>query len=111
MGPVAYDKTIALCKRAGFEPQIVQDTPQWPTAIRLIGAGLGVTIAPACVAKLGTPGVVFRRVIPKDAFTEIALGRRDEPVMPTAEAFVKLARETFGSAKGVPEKNSEVKER
>src|SRR4051794_37858669 len=45
MGPVAYDRTMSLCERAGFHPQIVQDTPQWPTAIRLIGAGLGVSIA------------------------------------------------------------------
>ncbi len=95
MGPVAYDKTMHLCKRAGFEPQIVQDTPQWPTAIRLIAAGLGVSIAPACVAKLGVPGVVLRRIAAKDAFTEIALGRRDEPIRPTEEAFVKLAREAF----------------
>jgi DNA-binding transcriptional LysR family regulator len=99
MGPVAYDKTIHLCKRAGFEPQIVQDTPQWPTAIRLIAAGLGVSIAPACVAKLGVPGVVLRRIAAKDAFTEIALGRRDEPIRPTVEAFVKLAREAFARTK------------
>jgi DNA-binding transcriptional LysR family regulator len=99
MGPVAYDKTMHLCKRAGFEPQIVQDTPQWPTAIRLIAAGLGVSITPACVAKLGVPGVVFRRILAKDAFTEIALGRRDEPIRPTEEAFVRLAREAFGMKK------------
>ncbi len=96
MGPVAYDRTIQLCERHGFQPQIVQETPQWPTAIRLIAAGLGVSIAPACVAKLGIPGVVFRRIVAKDAYTEIGLGRRDEPVTPTAEAFVKLAQHQFG---------------
>jgi DNA-binding transcriptional LysR family regulator len=99
MGPVAYEKTMHLCQRAGFEPQIVQDTPQWPTAIRLIAAGLGVSITPACVAKLGVPGVVFRKIAAKDAFTEIALGRREEPMRPTAEAFVKLAKEAFESTK------------
>jgi DNA-binding transcriptional LysR family regulator len=95
VGPVAYDRTIRLCEQAGFSPEIVQEAPQWPTAIRLVAAGLGVSIAPACVAKLGTPGVVFRPIFAKDAFTEIALGRRDEPARPTMEAFVKLARETF----------------
>jgi DNA-binding transcriptional LysR family regulator len=98
MGPVAYDKTINLCKRYGFQPQIVQDTPQWPTALRLIGAGLGISIAPVCVSKIGTPGVVFRRLIAKDAFTEVALGRRDEPMIPTAAAFVGLAKEAFEGA-------------
>jgi DNA-binding transcriptional LysR family regulator len=55
--------TIGLCESHGFQPQIVQETPQWPTAIRLIAAGLGVSIAPACVAKLAIPGVVFRRIV------------------------------------------------
>ena len=100
MGPVAYDRTIGLCEQHGFQPQIVQETPQWPTAIRLIAAGLGVSIAPACVAKLAIPGVVFRPIVAKDAFTEIALGRRDEPITPTAEAFVRLARETFSKSEG-----------
>ncbi|HWR17892.1 MAG TPA: LysR substrate-binding domain-containing protein [Terriglobales bacterium] len=97
MGPVAYDRTMGVCERAGFRPQVVQEAPQWPTAIRLIGAGLGVSIAPACVAKLGTPGVVFRRIVAKDAFTEIALGRRDEPMTPTAEAFVGMAKVAFAA--------------
>ncbi len=95
VGPVAYDRTIDLCKRAGFTPEIVQEAPQWPTAIRLIAAGLGVSIAPACVAKLGVPGVAFKRINAKDAFTEIALGRRDEPIMPTAAAFLRLSQQTF----------------
>jgi DNA-binding transcriptional LysR family regulator len=98
-GPMAYDKTIALCQRAGFTPEIVQEAPQWPTAVRLVAAGLGISIAPACVAKLGVPGVVFRRITAKDSFTEIALGRRDEAIRPTEEAFVKLAREAFVSPK------------
>lgn len=95
VGPVAYDRTMSLCERAGFVPVTVQEVPQWTTAIRLVAAGLGYSIAPACVAKLGVPGVVFRRIVDKDAFTEIALGRRDEPLMATAEAFLKLARERF----------------
>jgi DNA-binding transcriptional LysR family regulator len=96
-GPMAYDKTIALCQRAGFTPEIVQEAPQWPTAVRLVAAGLGISIAPACVAKLGVPGVVFRRITAKNAFTEIALGRRDEPATPPEGAFVKLAREAFST--------------
>lgn len=95
VGPVAYDKTIAVCERAGFTPVTVQEAPQWTTAIRLVAADLGYSIAPACVAKLGVPGVVFRRIVAKDAFTEIALGRRNEALMPTAEAFWKIAKEKF----------------
>ncbi len=98
VGPVAYDRTIAVCERAGFTPVTVQEAPQWTTAIRLIAAGLGYSIAPACVAKLGVPGVVFRPIVAKDAFTEIALGHRNEALMSTAEAFLKLAKERFRKA-------------
>ena len=62
MGPLAYDRTIACCERGGFRPNIVQDAPQWLTLVRLVSAGLGVTLAPACVARVAVPGVVYREV-------------------------------------------------
>ena len=96
-GPLAYDRTMAVCERAGFLPQIVQETPQWPTAIRLVESGLGVTITPACVSKLETMGVAFRPINAKGAFTEVSLGHRDEPLVPTAAEFVRMAREAFAA--------------
>jgi DNA-binding transcriptional LysR family regulator len=62
MGPLAYDRTIACCERGGFRPNIVQDAPQWLTLVRLVSAGLGVSLAPACVARVAVPGVVYREV-------------------------------------------------
>jgi DNA-binding transcriptional LysR family regulator len=62
MGPLAFDRTIACCERDGFRPNIVQDAPQWPTLVSLVAAGLGVSLAPACVAKVAIPGAVYRDV-------------------------------------------------
>src|SRR5579862_6895655 len=62
MGSLAYDRTVACCEAEGFRPNFVQDAPQWPTVLRLVAAGLGVSLAPACVRSLAMPGVVFRRV-------------------------------------------------
>lgn len=56
MGPLAFDRTIACCQGNGFRPNIVQDAPQWPTLVRLVAAGLGVSLAPACVASVAIPG-------------------------------------------------------
>lgn len=95
IGPLAYDRTMAVCEHAGFLPEIVQEAPQWPTAIRLVESGLGVTIAPKCVSKLETMGVVFRPIDAKRAFTEVSLGHRNEPLMPTATEFVRMAKEAF----------------
>src|SRR5437868_2287579 len=62
MGPLAFDRTIACCEAHGFRPNIVQDAPQWPTLVRLVAAGLGVSLAPACVAMVAIPGAVYRQV-------------------------------------------------
>ncbi len=95
IGPLAFDRTMAVCERAGFLPTIVQEAPQWPTVIRLVESGLGVSIAPACVSKLETIGVAFRPTNAKAAFTEVSLGHRDEPLPPTALEFVNIARTAF----------------
>ncbi|MGZ4788222.1 MAG: LysR substrate-binding domain-containing protein [Terriglobales bacterium] len=99
IGPLAYDRTMAICQHHGFLPQVVQEAPQWPTAIRLVESGLGVTIAPRCVSKLETMGVVFRPIDAKRPFTEVSLGHRNEPLMPTAAEFVRLARASFQDKK------------
>ncbi len=62
LGPLAFDRTVACCERNGFRPNIVQDAPQWPTLVRLVAAGLGVSLAPACVASVAIPGAVYREV-------------------------------------------------
>jgi DNA-binding transcriptional LysR family regulator len=62
MGPLAFDRTMACCERSDFRPNIVQEAPQWPTLVRLVAAGLGVSLAPACVANIAIPGAVYRDV-------------------------------------------------
>jgi DNA-binding transcriptional LysR family regulator len=57
-GSRAYEKPLTLCEEHGFRPQIVQEAHNWLTILRLIGAGLGVTIAPACVRLIASPEVV-----------------------------------------------------
>lgn len=90
MGPLAYDRTIACCEREGFRPNIVQDAPQWLTLVRLVSAGLGVTLAPACVARVAVPGVVYREV--KAACrTSIDLGVKVGVESVLARNFIEIA--------------------
>jgi DNA-binding transcriptional LysR family regulator len=99
IGPLAFDRTMAVCQQVKFLPEIVQEAPQWPTVIRLVESGLGVSIAPRCVSKLETMGVVFRPLRASGAFTEVSLGHRAEPLMPTAVEFVRIAKEAFRGEK------------
>ena len=92
MGPLAYDRTIACCERSGFRPNIVQDAPQWLTLVRLVAAGLGVSLAPACVARVAMPGAVYREV--KAACrTSIDLGVKAGAESVLARNFIEIANQ------------------
>ena len=63
LAKLAYDRTIDMCISHGFRPNVVQEAPQWTTMAMLIGAGLGVSLAPKSVAAIPVPGVVFIPVV------------------------------------------------
>ena len=96
-GNVAWERTMAICREHGFMPRVVQEAPQWLTIMSLVGAGLGISIAPACVAKLNVDGTVCRRIRPNKARTQLELAYRGGEARPIARAFSELARKTFGS--------------
>ena len=95
LGPLAWDKTIALCETSGFHPRIVQDAPEWLTVLRLVSSGLGFSIAPACVATIETPGVVCRELTKCPTLTNIELARRSDHLNPIMETFLAEARSMF----------------
>ncbi len=92
MGPLAFDRTIACCERNGFRPNIVQDAPQWPTLVRLVAAGLGVSLAPGCVANVAIPGAVYREVRAA-CRTTVDLGVKAGSASTLAGNFIEIARE------------------
>jgi DNA-binding transcriptional LysR family regulator len=58
-GGRAFDKPLSIFDEHGYRrPQIVQEASHWLTILRLIGAGLGLSIAPACVRHIASPDVV-----------------------------------------------------
>ena len=96
MGPLAFDRTVACCEKHGFRPNIVQEAPQWPTLVRLVAAGLGVCLAPACVATVTIPGAVYREVHAADR-TTVDLGVKAGVEQALARNFVEVARRYLGT--------------
>lgn len=94
-GSAAWKKTMDLCQAQGFMPRVVQEAPQWLTIMTLVGAGLGVTIAPACVKQLSVPDTVCRKLRPQTDLTNLELACRAGEVRPIAREFSEMARETF----------------
>jgi DNA-binding transcriptional LysR family regulator len=99
-GPGAWDKTIELCEIAGFRPNIVQEAAEWLVLLRLVSSGLGISITPACVATIKTPGVVCRELTSCPISTDIQLAHRTDYLNPTMNAFLVAARQAFGAPEG-----------
>jgi DNA-binding transcriptional LysR family regulator len=57
-GPRAFEKPLTIFERYGFRPNIVQEASHWLSILRLIAAGLGVSIAPDCVRSIASHDVV-----------------------------------------------------
>jgi len=94
-GTHAYEKGIAPCVEQGFRPRVVQEGPQWLTILRLVGAGLGVTLAPACVRQIATEDVACLNLRATKAHTEVQLAYRTGEDRAIVAAFSTIARETF----------------
>lgn len=91
----AYDKTVSICEAHGYRPHVVQEAPQWLTILRLVGAGLGVTIAPACVQRIATPDVSCKRLTFSSArnrvCSDIELSFRTDDARAIVKTFCNLA--------------------
>ncbi|MFT4114490.1 LysR substrate-binding domain-containing protein [Silvibacterium sp.] len=103
-GDVAWRRTVAVCEEHGYMPNVVQEAPQWLTIMSLVGAGLGVTIAPACVAQLKVANTTCLRLrntrgsTPHNTHLELAY--RDTEKRPIVLAFAAMARQVFGKGAG-----------
>src|SRR5690349_19817493 len=101
----AYDKTVSICEAHGYRPHVVQEAPQWLTILRLVGAGLGVTIAPACVQRIATPDVSCKKLTFSSArsrvSSDIELAFRADEDRSIVKTFCDLARRSLtGKATG-----------
>lgn len=98
-GTLAYRKTIALCEAHNFRPRVVQEAPQWLTILRLVGAGLGVSIAPACVAQIATPDIACRTLRGARIRSNIELACRTAEDRTIVKSFAQIARASFDRSK------------
>jgi len=94
LGPAFHDRLTSVCVAAGFTPNIVEEATQWQTVISLVEAGMGVTLAPACVRKFRWPQVVFKAL--PGATTSVSACWHENGLSPTAMAFLKMAKPVAG---------------
>ena len=84
--PGLHALVVLACQNAGFMPQIKQHAVQAQTLVSLVGAGLGVALVPAVVAKASTPGVIFRELSDTQNLPQIGIALALNQRQPVATA-------------------------
>lgn len=57
-GELAYRRNLQPCVDAGYEARIIQQATNWVTIFHLVGAGVGVTVAPKSAAVIRPESLV-----------------------------------------------------
>ena len=95
VGPRLHDQIVGLCIEAGFTPAIGQHAVEWQTVCALVEAGLGVSIAPASIARIRLEGVVFRPLEPDHVRTRVAIGWHREHRSPLIGPLLEVLAAHF----------------
>lgn len=77
VAPGLFDQIDRICRRAGFNPNVVQEALEIQTVIALVAAGAGIAIVPESVRKLGWRQIVYRR-LPHRETTEMGVAYERE---------------------------------
>lgn len=90
LGEAFYDRVMGMCAEAGFAPRVVQEATQWQSVVTFVETGLGVSIAPAGVARFRWKGVVYRGLA--GASTTIVAAWQAANIPPAVLRFLSLVR-------------------
>lgn len=87
-----YDHVISICRQAGFNPRLTQETNEMQLILGLIAAELGIAILPASVNNLQRSGVVYRTLHPLSTALEFAIAWRREDISPVLLNLLAVVR-------------------
>jgi DNA-binding transcriptional LysR family regulator len=93
-GPGLYDAILAACRAAGFSPALAQEAPRLTATLSLVAAGLGVSVVPASMQRLGGEGIIYRALSGCPGLSaplNLAMRRSDQP--PTLVRLREIMRE------------------
>ena len=87
-----HDHVLAVCRAAGFTPNIVQETHELFTMMMLVQGGMGIGLVPSAATIRRPPGVRVRTLKEAEAAWDIGIAwsraRHDAPLV---RAFVESA--------------------
>jgi DNA-binding transcriptional LysR family regulator len=86
-GPAAHDHILAICRRAGFSPQIVQEG-SYTDLLSLVASGAGVAIVPTSLRAIRRAGILFRPLRERP-MTQLDMVWRPDAASPVLREFLK----------------------
>ncbi len=94
-----YDHVFRTCRAAGFVPRVVQEADVFFTALNLVRAGLGVSIAPSAVQLMRVPQIRFGETRVPEAEWSIGVAWNRRGVRSVlVENFIQMARKLLTSS-------------
>jgi DNA-binding transcriptional LysR family regulator len=94
-----YEHVFRTCRAAGFMPTVVQETDVFFTALNLVRAGLGVSIAPSAVQLMRVPQIQFVETgVPEGEWNIGIAWNRMSPGSQLVENFIEMAGMCLSSA-------------
>jgi DNA-binding transcriptional LysR family regulator len=109
--PEAYDSILARLRRSGFVPQVVYETDSLLARLRIVAAGLGVSLVPDYAVRLPREGVVFRPLA--EPAPIVGFGAVHDPARttPALAAFLAVVREAAARPRrGIVTRSRRVRE-
>jgi DNA-binding transcriptional LysR family regulator len=75
-GETVRDEVVLACRRAGFEPRVVQESSDPRILLGLVSAGLGVSLLSSSLRDVKVRGVHYVSIVPKLGIRFAAMYRR-----------------------------------
>lgn len=94
-----YSHIVAMCRRAGYVPKVVEEASPTESVIGLVAAGIGIAIVPAMAQKLRIAEVVYRPLEEAYATMTFALAWRKDNKTAALRSLVEIARATIPKLK------------
>ena len=91
--PGAYDTLMGHFREAGLIPNVVHETDSLLARLRMVGAGVGVSLLPAYAGSFNRPGVTLRPLGPPRAEARIGMVHCPPHLTPALTRFLDVVRE------------------
>jgi DNA-binding transcriptional LysR family regulator len=97
--PGLYDYMITSFREAGFTARVAHETDSILARLRMVGAGLGLSLIPSYGLRLPRPGVVLRPLKPVKLVSRIGMVHAARYVTPAVTRFLTVVREVSPRAR------------